>query len=81
MNNLTFQSALKNMDEHLSDDHITLASLGLRRIQQFYGIPASDMAAGRYNDQIIGDEMNGKFKLFNIIIYLYYSRNIKVNNI
>jgi len=41
-----------------------LSAQGLRRIQRFYDIPASEMAAGRFVDRVIGDEMNGNYKVF-----------------
>lgn len=64
--------ALKKIDENsdLSEDHIALSNMAIIRLQRFYGIPASDMAEGRYNDRIIGDPMNGKFNLYHRQIVL-----------
>ncbi|VVC41056.1 Prolyl 4-hydroxylase, alpha subunit,Oxoglutarate/iron-dependent dioxygenase,Prolyl 4- [Cinara cedri] len=42
----------------LSGDTVTLALQGLKRIQRFYEIPASEMANGRHNNRIIGDQLN-----------------------
>lgn len=52
---------MKN-DEHkdLNDDDILWAYQGIRRLQRFYAIPASDMSAGKMDDKIIGDRMDGK---------------------
>lgn len=56
-------------DEHkyLSENHIILSYRGFRRLQRFYGIPASDMAVGRYNGRIIGDKINGNSCFFHQI--------------
>ncbi|CAH1713708.1 unnamed protein product [Aphis gossypii] len=53
-------AALSEIDEHkdLSGNHILLAHRAIKRLQQFYVIPASDMSAGRFNDRIIGDRMD-----------------------
>jgi len=53
--------ALKDIDEHkdLSGGHILWAHQALRRLQIFYAIPASDMSAGRINEKVIGDRMDG----------------------
>lgn len=54
-------TALKTIDEHLSDNHVEQAYQGLRRLQMFYAIPASKMAAGisHHNDRVFGDPLNG----------------------
>lgn len=72
------------MGEHIDDDDITSASQGLRRVQQFYQIPASHMAAGRYNDRIIGDEINGKFRfvffiLCSVLFKISTSKSVRLN--
>lgn len=62
-------SALKQIDEHkdLSEDNIILASQSLRRLQLFYMIPASEMAAGKFENKTIGDPMTCKLYLSYLI--------------
>lgn len=50
-------------EEIVDDDDIMLSFNGLRRLQFFYDIPASDMAAGIYKKRNIGDELNGRLNL------------------
>jgi len=45
----------------ISEFNMQSAYRSLKRIQKVYAIPASEMAAGRYKDRIIGDPMDGKF--------------------
>ncbi|VVC31299.1 Prolyl 4-hydroxylase, alpha subunit,Oxoglutarate/iron-dependent dioxygenase,Prolyl 4- [Cinara cedri] len=54
--------ALKKIDQHkdLSGDHMLLACGGLRRLQRFYEIPAFEMAAGKFNDRIIGNQLDAR---------------------
>jgi len=54
------------MHKDLSGNHILWAYQALRRIQLFYAIPASDMSAGRINEKIIGDGMDGKYYISRI---------------
>ncbi|XP_022182993.1 prolyl 4-hydroxylase subunit alpha-2-like isoform X2 [Myzus persicae] len=60
INNKQSTEALHHIDKHkdLSGDHVLWAHQALRRLQLFYAIPASDMAAGRINEKIIGDRMD-----------------------
>lgn len=58
-------TALSKIDKHKSvdDNDVRLASRGLRRIQIFYKIPVSDLAAGKYKDRVVGDQMSGRCQL------------------
>ncbi|VVC31298.1 Hypothetical protein CINCED_3A015630 [Cinara cedri] len=61
MDNEQSIKALEKVDKNngtITDNYINLVYQGIRRVQKFYAIPASDMAAGRRDDQIIGDPMN-----------------------
>lgn len=52
---------LKTIDvrNDLSEDQILNVYKAMRRLQRFYMIPASDMAAGRHNNRNVGDQMDG----------------------
>lgn len=54
-------TALNDIDENkdLSGDHILYAYQAVRRLQMFYELRASDVAAGKYNDRVIGDPLDG----------------------
>lgn len=54
-------TVLKTIVGHkaISEDQILNAYKSLRRLQRFYMISASDMAAGRHNKRNIGDQMDG----------------------
>lgn len=38
---------------------MNLACGGLRRLQRFYEIPASELAAGKFKDRTIGNQLDG----------------------
>lgn len=52
----------KKDQRDLGDSDITMACRAILKLQEFYKIPTSDMAAGIYNGRNIGDRMDGEFK-------------------
>lgn len=67
---ITKNTVIKQFDEQqeISEFNVKSAYRSLRRIQKVYLIPASDMAAGRYKDRIIGDPMDGKFYATDLLL-------------
>lgn len=55
-------TALKNRYEKEDINELNLKAVyrSLRRLQKVYNIPASDMAAGKHKNRIIGDPLDGK---------------------
>lgn len=49
-----------NDSKTVTDFDTILAFQGIRRLQRFYTIFASDMAEGRYNDRSVGDPLDCK---------------------
>lgn len=66
-------------DKVLNDDDIKWASGGLRRLQKFYAISASDMAAGSFNGRNIGDEIDSEWKLNTKLILKEVNRLIIID--